>query len=106
MREDIKALLEKTGNINAKAEAEDRSLNEDEDKFLNDCLDKIDTLKRDIATAERLQETSARLAEPTTTVVKPEPSTGKETRELIKIKDTVDTFSSYRFFRRNTETGV
>ncbi len=50
MRAEIVALNEKIGGIRAQALTENRDANDEEDKFINDCLDQVDKLERNIKT--------------------------------------------------------
>lgn len=67
-REDIKALLAKIGDIDAKATNEGRDLNGSELNLKNEILDQIEETKNIVATMERQERISAALSSPGTSI--------------------------------------
>ena len=63
-REDIKALMKKAGDIDAKATNENRDLNEAEIALKNDILDAVEDLQKTVSTLERHERLSNSLSKP------------------------------------------
>ena len=62
--EEIKGLKKASGDINAKAIAENRDLFDEETSLKNEIMDKIEKLERDVNALEREERISARLEAP------------------------------------------
>lgn len=63
-REDIKALMKKAADIDAKATNENRDMNEAEIALKNDILDAVEDLHKTVATMERQERLSSTLSQP------------------------------------------
>lgn len=70
-RDDVKALMAKSADIDTKATAENRDLNEQELALKNQILDRVEDLTGTINTMERQERLHASLAAPGTAVTQP-----------------------------------
>jgi len=93
MRSEIEALQKGNGDLKAQAIANNRDLEDFELELINKAIDQIEKITRAIATEERMQAIDAKIAEPTTVQVKPNPM--PENRALITMDDSKERFSSF-----------
>lgn len=84
-REDIKNLMKKVADIDAKCTVEDREITEAELALKNEMLDTVEDIKKIVATMERQERISRDLSGPTAQAeTKPKPSGSVEVREREK----------------------
>jgi len=72
-REDIKALMAKAADLDTKATAENRDLNEAEIALKNDILDRVEEVKKIVDSLERQERLHASLNQPQQAVTQPNP---------------------------------
>jgi HK97 family phage major capsid protein len=77
LKEEIKGLKKASGDINAKAVAENRNLQEAEISLKNEILDKIEELEREVSVQEREERINTRLEQPQAPLTQPRPQTQK-----------------------------
>ena len=63
-RENIKALLKKSAEIDAKAQAENRDLSEAEISLKNEIMDEVESLQKTVMTMERQERIQAAMSGP------------------------------------------
>ncbi len=63
-REDIKSLMKKLGDIDAKCVAENRDMTVSEDAIKNELLDEVDRLQKLVTTMDRQGNAAAELKKP------------------------------------------
>ena len=81
LREDIKILLDKLGNLRGLCLTEKRDPNEDEIRIAEDYLIEIDGLEKNLALELRTQETLVRMKSPATPPDKPPIDTRKDRKQ-------------------------
>jgi HK97 family phage major capsid protein len=72
-REDIKALIDQSSEMDARAIAESRDLTEAEVSLKNDILDRVEELTSTVSTLERQERVQASLEKPQAALTKPRP---------------------------------
>lgn len=87
MREEINKLMGDLGKMKSQVVAENREPSQAERSKAADVLDRVDELEKNIAMEERIQETSARLAEPKVEPTKPQVTTTSLTNREQERKD-------------------
>jgi len=88
-REEVKSLMKKIGDIDAKATTENRDLASDEIKLKEDIMDEVDHLRSLISNMERTERISAELKAPVS-----EPQTRPRPQEQRKEERSQDQFRS------------
>lgn len=92
-REDIKSLMKKSADIDAKCVAENRDPNEAELTLKNEIFDTVKEYQHIVNTMERQERIAAELERPQAPVTQPKPQNDKE-RSRVEVRDK-DRFSSF-----------